>query len=85
MKYRFFSSYSNDIESGKDIFYQKKNENNNWEPPKRLSTVINTLMDEDFPFYDERSGYLYFSSSGHNSMGGYDFSDPKILLRDIKI
>ena len=84
MKYRFFSSYSNDIESGKDIFYQKKNENNNWDPPQRLSTDINTLMDEDFPFYDEHSGYLYFSSSGHNSMGGYDLFRSKFYRETLK-
>ncbi|MFL2664193.1 MAG: hypothetical protein ACJ0F1_04665 [Crocinitomicaceae bacterium] len=84
MKYRFFSSYTNDIQSGKDIFYQTKNKSNNWDPPKRLSTDINTLMDEDFPFYDEGSGYLYFSSSGHNSMGGYDLFRSKFSLETLK-
>tara|TARA_Y100000991_G_scaffold1914_1_gene1626 strand:+ start:20179 stop:27528 length:7350 start_codon:yes stop_codon:yes gene_type:complete len=84
MKYRFFSSYSNDVQSGKDIFYQKKNKNNNWDPPQRLSTDINTLMDEDFPFYDEHSGYLYFSSSGHNSMGGYDLFRSKFSRETLK-
>ncbi len=84
MKYRFFSSYSNNTESGKDIFYQKKNQNNNWDPPQRLSADINTLFDEDFPFYDEHSGYLYFSSCGHNSMGGYDLFRSKFSCETLK-
>ena len=84
MKYRFFSSYSNVVESGKDIFYQKKNQNNNWDPPQRLYTDVNTSLDEDFPFYDERTGYLYFSSTGHNSMGGYDLFRAKFSRKTLK-
>ena len=84
MKYRFFASYSNDFQSGKDIFYQKKNKNNDWEVPQRLSLDVNTLLDEDFPFYDERTGYLYFSSTGHNSMGGYDLFRTKFSIESLE-
>jgi len=72
MKYRFFSSYTKDAEKNKDIFIQKKDSDNEWLEPVALSESINGIFNEDFPFYDEETGYLYFSSDGHNSIGGLD-------------
>ena len=72
MKYRVFASYGPNSESGKDIYIQKKDAENNWSEPVRLGLEVNSNADEDFPFYDEENGILYFSSTGHNSMGGYD-------------
>ena len=83
MKYRFFSSYSNDPNTGKDLYYQTKNSANDWEEPVLLPSSINTSYDEDFPFYDERTGLLYFSSKGHNSMGGYDLFRIKLSLENL--
>ena len=37
-----------------------------------LGTVVNTKYDEDYPYMDADGETLYFSSRGHNSMGGYD-------------
>jgi Tol biopolymer transport system component len=33
---------------------------------------VNTEFDEDYPFLHPNGKTLYFSSKGHNSMGGYD-------------
>ncbi|MFY7667108.1 MAG: tetratricopeptide repeat protein, partial [Crocinitomicaceae bacterium] len=72
MKYRFFASYGTNVESGKDIYIQKKSGETGWADPIRLGPEVNSNADEDFPFFDEEKGVLYFSSAGHNSMGGYD-------------
>jgi len=53
-----------------DLFVTSKNENGQWTEPKPLEN-INTPFDEDSPFL-ANDGSLYFSSRGHNSMGGYD-------------
>ena len=72
MKYRFFASYGSNLETGKDIYIQKKNAANEWEEPIRLDNQVNSEGDEDYPFFDEVNGILYFSSNGPNSIGGYD-------------
>jgi hypothetical protein len=72
MKYRFFASYGLEARTGKDIYVQMKNEKNEWDEPIRLGSEVNSLGDEDFPFFDEQNGILYFSSDGHNSIGGFD-------------
>ena len=38
----------------------------------RLSDAVNTSYDEDYPYLLPDGKTLYFSSKGHNSMGGYD-------------
>ena len=83
MKYRFFSSFSKEGNSGKELYYQAKNSANDWEAPVILPSCINTSFDEDYPFYDETSGFLYFSSTGHNSMGGYDLFRIKFSLDNL--
>jgi outer membrane protein OmpA-like peptidoglycan-associated protein len=54
--------------------------NNRWSRPVNLGGSINTTEDEAFPFIHD-SGVLFFSSNGHQGMGGYDLyltnlSDP---------
>jgi len=68
----FFASYGDDDKNGKDIYVAYKLPNGAWGKPSNLGSVINTQYDEDYPFYDEPTHTLYFSSMGHNSMGGYD-------------
>jgi hypothetical protein len=43
-----------------------------WGAAVNLGPVINTPFNEDTPFITENDSALYFSSEGHNSMGGYD-------------
>ena len=44
--------------------------NNTWSKPKNLGDRINTSGDENYPFIHSYS--LYFSSNGHNGLGGLD-------------
>jgi len=68
----YYSSYGNDLKNGKDIYYSSKISDKDWSKPVRLSDVVNTPYDEDFPYLMPDGKTLYFSSKGHNSMGGYD-------------
>lgn len=68
----FYSSYGNTDEGQKDIYYRTLNNKGEWGDPVKLPNAVNTPFDEDFPYLDPNGEYLYFSSKGHNSMGGYD-------------
>jgi len=67
----YFSSDRPGGKGGKDIYMIKKGKGGNWSKPKNLGKKINTKFDEESPFIHE-DGTLYFSSKGHNSIGGYD-------------
>jgi len=67
----YFSSDRPGGKGGKDIYYIKKSKGGNWSDAKNLGRKINTKFDEESPFIHE-DGTLYFSSKGHNSIGGYD-------------
>ncbi|WP_426059928.1 OmpA family protein [Hymenobacter sp. B1770] len=41
-------------------------------PAKSLGGAINTRYDDDSPYLSQDGKTLYFSSRGHNTMGGYD-------------
>ena len=56
----------------KDIYYTSKNANGIWDEAVLLGQNVNTEFDEDAPYLSEDGKSLYFSSKGHNSMGGYD-------------
>jgi len=55
---------------GSDIYVAKKR-GDNWSIPQNLGPEINTPENDAFPFFHE-SGNLFFSSKGHNAVGGYD-------------
>ena len=57
---------------GKDIYRSRRLPNGQWGEPLNLGPGVNTEEDEDAPFFHAQTGILYFSSRGHNSMGGYD-------------
>ena len=67
----FFSSYGDSRKNSLDIYMSRK-ENGTWTSPQKLPNAINSKYDEAFPFLSEDGVTLYFSSKGHNSMGGYD-------------
>lgn len=56
--------------SNRDIYMCSRTVGGNWSKPIKLP--INTEYDEDAPFMHPDGKTLYFSSKGHNSMGGYD-------------
>ncbi|RLD35717.1 MAG: hypothetical protein DRI73_02050 [Bacteroidetes bacterium] len=57
---------------GSDIYRLVSDENGNWGQIKNLGKRINTKNNEATPFLDKTEGKLFFSSQGHNTMGGYD-------------
>ncbi|WP_282039039.1 hypothetical protein [Saccharicrinis aurantiacus] len=57
---------------GMDIYMSIKLPDGNWGKAINLGPRINTAYDESSPFIDDTNHTLYFSSEGHNSMGGYD-------------
>ncbi len=68
----FFTSDRPGGYGGLDIWVSHLQPDGTWGPAKNLGPVINTDKDEEGPFifYDGKT--LYFSSKGHNTMGGYD-------------
>jgi hypothetical protein len=71
-EYIYYASYSDKNATGKDLFAIQKLPTGGWSQPTKLSAVINTPYDEDFPFIHPDGNVLYFASKGHNGMGGYD-------------
>ncbi|MCK5134832.1 MAG: OmpA family protein [Bacteroidales bacterium] len=57
---------------GKDILISRLDRKGKWTEPHNLSNSINTEYDEEGVFITADGKHLYFSSKGHNSMGGYD-------------
>ncbi|WMN12581.1 OmpA family protein [Marivirga salinae] len=68
----FFASNRPGGYGGFDIYYSTKNRKDEWGPSKNLGRVINTEGDEDGPFIQYDGKTLYFSSTAHNGMGGFD-------------
>lgn len=68
----YFSSDRPGGFGGKDIYRSVKLPNGKWSLAKNLGENINTPFDEDAPFIHANAKELYFSSRGHENMGGYD-------------
>lgn len=66
----FFSSNMPGGHGGFDLYYATYKGNGQYGDPVNLGPKINSVGDEDTPFY--RDGTLYFSSNGHPGLGGYD-------------
>lgn len=71
-QYAFFSSDREGGMGGLDLFVTFREPGGAWSEALNLGPSINTPYDEDAPFIDSKNNVLYFSSRGHNSMGGYD-------------
>ncbi|HEY0029580.1 MAG TPA: hypothetical protein VGC65_02385 [Bacteroidia bacterium] len=57
---------------GRDIYKCLKLPNGEWGPVENLGDVINTKYDEDGVFIHPDGKQIFFSSKGHNSVGGFD-------------
>jgi peptidoglycan-associated lipoprotein len=66
----FFASNMEGGQGGYDLYYSTYKGNGQYGDPVNLGPKINSIGDEDTPFY--RDGVLYFSSTGHPGLGGYD-------------
>jgi len=68
----FFASDRPGGYGGSDIWSSRKDASGNWQKPVNLGKIINTAGNERSPFLHTDSKTLYFSSSGHDGMGGMD-------------
>jgi outer membrane protein OmpA-like peptidoglycan-associated protein len=67
-----FSSNRPGGEGGTDIWMCKRLRSGKWGPAKNLGPLINTSGDEKAPMIAPNGTDMYFSSSGHKGLGGYD-------------
>jgi Tol biopolymer transport system component len=68
----YFTSNRTGGQGNLDIYISEKDATGDWGPAVNLGATINTPYNEDTPFITSNDSLLYFSSEGHNSMGGYD-------------
>ncbi|WP_146194243.1 hypothetical protein [Brumimicrobium oceani] len=69
--YIYYSSYGSGSEN-KDIYFRYRTTNGEWSKESPVLGDVNTPYNEDYPYMHPNGKYLYFSSEGHKSMGGYD-------------
>ncbi|MDQ3190752.1 MAG: OmpA family protein [Bacteroidota bacterium] len=81
-KYLYFSSNMPGGYGGNDL-YVSENTKKGWSKPKNLGAVINTPLNESFP-YVSNIGNFYFASDGHPGYGGYDIFTAKGALTEWK-
>lgn len=56
---------------GRDIYFSNKLPTGDWGIANNIP-ILNSEFDEEYPFLTEDGKTLYFSSNGHNSIGGFD-------------
>ncbi|MBV7269427.1 carboxypeptidase-like regulatory domain-containing protein [Winogradskyella luteola] len=71
-KYLYFSSNMKGGYGGFDIYRAEIFKDGNIGEPENLGNIINTSNDEKYPHTAKNGNELFFSSKGHNSIGGYD-------------
>ena len=71
-RFAFFSSNRDGGYGGLDLYVCARQADGSWGKALNLGPAVNTAFDEDAPFVDSETNTLYFSSLGHNTMGGYD-------------
>ncbi len=57
---------------GRDIYKCVKLPTGRWSKATNLGPTINSEYDEDAPFMHPDGATMFFSSNGHNTMGGFD-------------
>lgn len=77
-KLLFFASDRPGGLGGADIWYSQRNSDGSWRKPVNLGPTINTEKDERSPFLHTDSKTLYFSSNGHDGLGGQDIFYSKL-------
>lgn len=78
----FFASERPGGLGGLDLYRCVKLPNLSWSKPLNLGPTVNTEDDEDAPYLHPDGKKLFFSSSGHNSLGGLDIMYSELSLDD---
>lgn len=68
----YFASDRLNGQGGLDIYKTSMLANGTWSPPVNLGPDVNTKANEDAPFIHPDQKTLFFTSDGHNTMGGRD-------------
>ncbi|MFC2104479.1 tetratricopeptide repeat protein [Bacteroidota bacterium] len=68
----YFTSNRKGGYGGIDIYKSTRDGKGNWGEAENLGPAINTEFDERTPFVTLDDKYLFFSSQGHSSIGGFD-------------
>lgn len=68
----YFASSRSGGFGGLDLYYSKRQPDGEWGEPVNLGQAINTPHNEENSHLSKDGKTLYFTSQGHNSMGGYD-------------
>lgn len=68
----YFSSDREGGFGGRDLYSATLQPDGSWGEIQNLGSTINTRYDDDAPFIHPDGKTMYYSSKGHNSMGGYD-------------
>ncbi|MDO5972390.1 OmpA family protein [Flavivirga aquimarina] len=80
----YFSSNMPESIGGYDIYVSNVLADGSLSTPENLGSSINTASDEKYPSLSMDAKYLYFSSKGHNNIGGFDLFTSKILSSGYK-
>jgi tetratricopeptide (TPR) repeat protein len=70
---------------GRDIWRVKLLPHGEWSKPLNMGAEINTPYDEDSPFLHSDGQTLFFSSNGHQTMGGYDIFRSILVDPDMNV
>jgi len=75
----YFASDRPGGRGGYDIYYSIKLPDETWGIPINIGEPVNSENDENYPYITAEGTTLYFSSNGHNSMGGYDVFRSRLI------
>ncbi len=75
----YFASDRKGGKGGLDIYKTTMQPNGTWSAPINLGAPVNTEANEDAPFIHPDQRTLFFTSDGHNTMGGRDIFKSTLL------
>lgn len=69
---------------GFDLYVAELKEDGTLGKAINLGDTVNTAEDDKFPFVTKEGKYLYFSSKGHQTVGGFDVFASRIIKDDFR-
>lgn len=78
-KVMYFASDRKGGYGGLDIYRSDKKEDGKWGTPINLGAKINSKYNEDAPFIHPNQRLLFFTSDGHNTIGGRDIFKTQLV------
>ena len=64
---------------GMDLYKSEKSASGEWQKPVNLGDKVNSKYDEDAPFIHPDQKTLFFTSDGHNTIGGRDIFKARLV------